>query len=624
MISRIRKYQDSWLTKGILFLTALSFMSLFGVSGYIGSAGKNKPVIKVDKLELLQADLMVQYNKQMEMARGMYGEGVNDSMKAMIMQQTISKNLADMIIQRTANKLNMSISDEMIRQTVYSRAEFMNDYGNFDLNKMRRTLLMYGMSESDYLNQLRLEILKQHLIYSNIENFNVPSIMAEYTAKAQNMKKIFKYIKLDTDKTKIDRKISEEEVEQYYQDFILEFTSPETRDVEFVLISNEDAAKKIVPTNEEIDLYYKEHLDKFETPEQRHILQMVFESQEEAIDAKKDLDSGKDFFTVAKDRANQSSDDTDFGLVSKEMLTEEIANAAFSAQKNKVSGPIQSDFGWHLLKVTEIKPMTKMDYAKAKDIIIADIRQEQAYEILQDLTKDIDDKVGGGASLEEVAKDLNVKLYTATGLTEDGKVRKVSNNLKDIVTSMDFVDTAFSYSTGEVSQIMETDEGLVLLSVKEIREAKAKDVKEVRGEIEKMWAANERTAIVQEIMSDVMNDLENGDTIEDISSRFKLSMKTTKPLKRDETFEDLSSTSMFQIFQEEYNTPKVLDLGNTKLIVISQKPKASNNKVSEQEVNSTKALLKLNMMREYSTYLIDSFARDYKVDVDYKAIGLSE
>ena len=54
MISKIRKYQDSWLTKAILALTALSFMSLFGISGYVNRAGKNRAVIKVDNMEILQ------------------------------------------------------------------------------------------------------------------------------------------------------------------------------------------------------------------------------------------------------------------------------------------------------------------------------------------------------------------------------------------------------------------------------------------------------------------------------------------------------------------------------------------------------------------------------------------
>ena len=51
MMSKIRKLQDTWVAKGIFILTALSFMSLFGISGYINSAGQNRTVIKVNDIE---------------------------------------------------------------------------------------------------------------------------------------------------------------------------------------------------------------------------------------------------------------------------------------------------------------------------------------------------------------------------------------------------------------------------------------------------------------------------------------------------------------------------------------------------------------------------------------------
>ena len=56
--------QETWLSKFILILTAVSFMSLFGVSGYIGSAGKNRPVIKVDNYEVLQSDISQRLEQQ--------------------------------------------------------------------------------------------------------------------------------------------------------------------------------------------------------------------------------------------------------------------------------------------------------------------------------------------------------------------------------------------------------------------------------------------------------------------------------------------------------------------------------------------------------------------------------
>mgnify|MGYP002766517336 CR=1 FL=1 len=67
MLKFFRDQKDSWLVKGILILTALSFMSLFGVSGYINTANSNKPVIKVDDLEISQSEF--NYLLQKELAK---------------------------------------------------------------------------------------------------------------------------------------------------------------------------------------------------------------------------------------------------------------------------------------------------------------------------------------------------------------------------------------------------------------------------------------------------------------------------------------------------------------------------------------------------------------------------
>ena len=77
MMSKIRKMQDTWVAKSIFILTALSFMSLFGISGYINSADKNRAVIKVDDIELSQAELSYLYEKDLNNARKMFGDALN-------------------------------------------------------------------------------------------------------------------------------------------------------------------------------------------------------------------------------------------------------------------------------------------------------------------------------------------------------------------------------------------------------------------------------------------------------------------------------------------------------------------------------------------------------------------
>ena len=149
MISKIRKYQNSWLTKAILALTALSFMSLFGISGYVSSAGKNRAVIKVDNMEILQDEMNVKLQENIRKTQNMFGDAVtvDDEMRKDILAGLVKQNLTDMIIAREAQKENVSISDELIQQIISSQPEFMDASGRFSPELLRRQLSYFDMSE---------------------------------------------------------------------------------------------------------------------------------------------------------------------------------------------------------------------------------------------------------------------------------------------------------------------------------------------------------------------------------------------------------------------------------------------------------------------------------------------
>lgn len=627
MMGKIRKAQDSWLAKTILFLTALSFMSLFGVSSYVGSAGKNKPVIKVDGLEVLQSDLAAQVDKQLTMAKSFVDEEYLEAIKPNIIFQTINKNLTDLIVKRTAQKLGMSISDDLVRRYIFNKAEFMDDMGRFDVNKMRRILATYGMSEREYIEQTKLDIIKEHLIATPIENMEVPEIMAEYAAKMMKQKRVFKYIVLDAKKVKIDRKISEDELEQYYEDFIVDFTNPEKREADFIFISYKDIADTIKVSDEDIQEYYKNNIDRFETPEQRNIKQISFESEDEAQNALQSIKSGKKKFDdvavyYAEKHINSEGNSVwvSSGFLSKDLLAEEIAEPAFAAKKNSMLDLIEFNSTWNIVRVEDIKKAEKMDERKAKEEIKKELQQEGMFDEIQKTIRSVDDKVGEGLNLVEIADFVNSKVQNAKNITEAGEPVEVNNMFRDVVKDFTFVDTAFSYNIDEVSQVVELNDGLLILEVKNIVEASAKDMNSVKPQIVKIWEENERNAIVQEIINDVTNDIESGDDIKEVAKRFALDFKVTKPLGRTETFEDIAEQAIARLFRENYNTPKVVDLDTKKIIVISEKDSGKID-VSERDIMNAKMALRMGMIQEYSLHVLNSFAKDYNIKVDYKLVG---
>ena len=626
MITKIRKFQDSWLVKGILALTALSFMSLFGISGYIGHGNNNRPIVRVDDVEIMQDDINNQLNEQIQTTRNLFGDDmeISETMRMAMLYEIVQKNLVNAILQKTAQDNDVVISDELVRKIIYSQPEFMDASGQFSLEKMRRMLSLTGWSEQKYIETLRRDVIKQHLVQSPVEGITLPKAIDPYLSELDGQRKVFQFAVIDPAKLKVDRKISAEEIEQYYQDFAPQFEEPENRDVSFIELSVDQLAQNIVPDDLEIQEYYQNNIADFVIPEKRHVLQMVFDDQATADKAEAALNAGGDFFKVAQDIAKQDRATTDLGEVSQDMLIADMSEAVFDLKKGDYTLPVKSDMGWHIMKVTSITPKKETSLAAAKGKIIENIRKEQAYEQASDVISEIEDKLGAGAGLEDIASQYNVKINTAKGLKDDGSVKSVAPAFKALVTSDDFIDTAFSYNPGEISQVMENDTGFAILRVDNIHDAKQKELAEVKGEIEKLWADNEKNAIAQEILTDVSHDLENGDKFADVAKRFDLDLKTTSPLKRGESFAGLTPAQLIEVYQEKEGTPKVFNEDERVIIVVPSKVVRSKVKVSPEKMDALRASAQAALSQEMANELIDAYGSEYKIRVKYKYLGFND
>ena len=247
MMKQFRKVQDSWLGKSVLILTALSFVSLFGISGYISEKVNNKPVIEVDDIVITHDEITGRFNQEQQKLKNIFGDHLemNETNRLNLLADIVQRELTDAILKRTAEKHNVYISDALIRKIIFSQPEFMDANGRFSKEKMRRLLNDSGFTEQSYISALRQDVASLHLIKTPVSNLNIARAMLPYLEALENQRKVFKYIVIDPAALKTDRKISQEELEQYYQDFSAQFVEPEARDVSFIFLSVDDAAKKI-------------------------------------------------------------------------------------------------------------------------------------------------------------------------------------------------------------------------------------------------------------------------------------------------------------------------------------------------------------------------------------------
>ncbi len=625
MISKLAKAQKSWVAKLILTLTALSFMSMFGMYGYFVTASNNRTVIKVDGIEISQAQFSYRLQQEMREAQKLLGADgeLDEDMRQALLQALTQQMVKDAVLDRTADKYHVLFGNRLLQGAVLSDPTFYDAAGNFNRDAFRQALSRANMSEADYLDNIKRTLTRRMLVEYPIFGINVPEVLLSAAAKADNKRRTFKYVMIKPAELSIDRKISDDEIEQYYEDFASSFIEPERRDLTVMSLSLAEIGAKMQVSEDDINLYYDAHKADFETPQTRDVLQMIFDDEESAQNAYRSLQNGADFYKTAEE-AGQSKADTDLGYVTEEDLMEEIAQPVFELKKGAYTKPIQVGDMWQILKVADIKAATKVPHAEAVAQITKIIKDERLYDESYAQMVKIEDALGAGTDLAEIAKTYNADLLEVGGLAEDGSVKRVPQKIAESVKSPDFIDTAFSYNAGETSQVIETEDGFMVVRVDNVTEVHQQALQDVKPQIEEIWAANERTAIAQEKINDVMHDLENGDEISQVAKRYGLKLYKSQPITRNETFANLPYGDVREMFAEPLNTPRQIQQGDDYLIAVADNDYNNSAPLSESEQNLVKQKAFLSLASDFGEAMLSSYANEYKIKIQYKLLGFED
>jgi peptidyl-prolyl cis-trans isomerase D len=211
MISKFASMRDSWFTKIILTVTALSFMSLFGVSGYINSAGRNKAVIKVGNIEISQSEFVYALQKELAKMRAVGIEADEDGkLKAQVAHTLAQSMLEDAVLQNLMQDYDVDFTDALVRNVIMSSPQFLNARGEFDREVFKWYLGRTGQSEQDLIKEIKHNIARKVLIDSQVSYTNVPEVMVEQMQKVIGQRRTFNYIKVSQADAKITRQPDEE------------------------------------------------------------------------------------------------------------------------------------------------------------------------------------------------------------------------------------------------------------------------------------------------------------------------------------------------------------------------------------------------------------------------------
>ncbi len=309
----------------------------------------------------------------------------------------------------------------------------------------------YQMIESEYSRRMPAELLQNRVGNSvYMSEFELQNLYRNSELKVQ-----VKYLKAAiNDFMPADSLITDEEIQKYFKENPHEFPkSAEQRNFDYVLFSTQPTARDSALTLEDINY------------------------------ALTQLDNGIAFEEVASNYSEDNSAQAggDLGFFERGKMVPEFDNAAFSANVGEIVGPVRTQYGYHIIKVTDVKKEKKeIKEVRASHILVKFKTYPSTYEDAQYSAVNFRDEMyrlgGGPDAFRTAAENLRVKVLEAPFTQKTDR----TNDLGIIPGLGDFL---FSGKPGDVSPIMVCNAGYAILKVKDIREEKAKALDEVKKSI---------------------------------------------------------------------------------------------------------------------------------------------
>lgn len=373
-----------------LALITLPF-AFFGVESYVRSVGAGDDVAKIGDTKITQQQFQQALREQQEKLRAQLGGQLDP--KLLDTPEARSAILDDLINQRLllqeASKRSLLVGDDVIRSTIASIDAFKVD-GKFSVERYETALRGQGMTSAGFEAQLRQDLTLQQLAGAIGRSGVTAQAVAERVLALQTQKREVAEFRFSADNYLDKIKLADGEVRKFYDENSKQFAVPEQAKAEYVVLSMETIGAQLAVSDAEIKSWYDEHKDKFLQPEERRASHILIGSEKIGKDkarakAEEVLKEVQKTPAAFADLAKKNSDDPgsaakggDLGFFGRGMMVKPFEDVAFKQKEGEISGIVESDFGFHIIKLTGIHAGKERPLAEVRGEIEAELKKSAA------------------------------------------------------------------------------------------------------------------------------------------------------------------------------------------------------------------------------------------------------
>lgn len=569
MMDRLREGVNSIAIKIILGVIILSFV-LAGVSSYLVGGGSNAAA-KVDGVKISRNEFEHAYQNERNRMQSQMGDYFSNRLSDpayvnLFRRSVLDRMINDLLLEEHAKSLGLSISDAQVRKAIVAMPAFQNA-GKFDKDVYNNALQRIGFSPDSFANYMRSEMIRNQLL-SAIQGSSF-SLNKETQSLANLFLQTREYRAISIDaKNFVDGvHVTDKEVSDYYAAHQDHYARPEEYKLAYLELSADKLKGTIEVSDKDAQAYYQEHIDQFSTEEQRKVshIQLNGNDKKAAQAILEQIRQGADFATLAKEKSVDKSSAKkggSLGWLEKGTVNEKLAEAIF-ALKNKgdVSELVKSPFGYHIIKLDDIKAPQAKSFTDVKHQVIAAVQEERAADLFYKRQTDLD-KVAFESpnSLDASAKAISGKVEKTDFISLD-KLPKILSG--DAVRKA--LENPEVKSDGMNSAVIEIGpEDVVVVRVDGVHPETILSLDKVKDQIKAQLIADKAMKAARQVADTVVAGLTKGD--QSVLAANKLTFSKVQTVNRQSALAE----SIFALKKPTKDQPvySVINSGNDHVQVI--------------------------------------------------------
>ncbi|MGA8148653.1 MAG: SurA N-terminal domain-containing protein [Gallionellaceae bacterium] len=393
-------HENRRLIQIVLALIILPF-AFWGVDSYRRSAaGEALATVNGEKIGQQEFDNALR--QQEDRMREVMGDKFDPAMfdKPEIKHSVLDNLVSQRLMTSQAQGQGLTVSDAQLAQVISEIGAFQKD-GKFDKERYESALRSQNMTPPIFEERVRQELSLRQLTDAYNQNGYASNIIADRLIHLNEQQRVVSTLQVLPDSFLKQVKVDDAEIKKYYENNTAEFQSPEQVRVAYVTFAVDSLLPQIKVDEAEVKKYYEDHQPEFGIQEQRHAAHILISVSPQASDADKQAAKAKAEQVLQQvrqspgkfaDFARQYSQDTgsaanggDLGMFTRGMMVKPFEDVAFKLKPGEISGLVQSDFGFHIIKLLSIVPAKMKPLSEVKGEIEQKLKLQKANDEFADL-----------------------------------------------------------------------------------------------------------------------------------------------------------------------------------------------------------------------------------------------